>query len=134
MPARSDPTTTSPEAGATVVTIDEKRLGTVTTCESNHFHIRRRWGRGFWLSCNIIRSHEPGRTILNISNETVPRYKRDHPSTASHTLPSHQPMSGVRRLATPASRMEPRRARVENRWMLAFGAITILTFGLLAAA
>lgn len=68
-----------PEEGANVVTIDEKRLGIVRASVAGYFLVHVRWGRDYWLSCELIRKHEPGRTVLNISRSVLNRYRQRQP-------------------------------------------------------
>lgn len=71
----TDSRTVPPEVGAEVVTIDKKRLGVVREARGGHFQVSGRWGFSYWLSCNLIRKHEPGCVVLNISRSVLNGYK-----------------------------------------------------------
>lgn len=75
-----------PEPGATVTTFDDRRLGTVKACTAGYFQVGVRWGRDYWLSCDLIRKHEPGRTVLNISRSVLGGYKQRRPGQVSEIL------------------------------------------------
>lgn len=68
-----------PEEGASVLTIDGKRLGKVKANAPGHFKVYVRWGRDFWLSRELIRRHEPGSVILNVSRGSIGGYKLRRP-------------------------------------------------------
>jgi hypothetical protein len=88
----SDSRGIEPEPGATIVTYDEKRLGVVKAHSAGYIHVGVRWGRDYWLSCDLIRRHEPGQVILNISKSVLGGYKQKRPSQISELLSEPRPM------------------------------------------
>ncbi len=72
-----------PAEGASVVTIDGKRLGQVTANAPGHFKVHVRWGRDFWLSRELIRRHEPESVILNVSRGSIGGYKLRNPGVVA---------------------------------------------------